>query len=158
MASLSLIKQLGLTGVQYNALSSLAETDLSASAIIARLQGTEAAIRRQTGFQAINALRGVISTRPYINSVTLNARPNPNRIPFALTTQKRAYSYRLELSVINEDTGETEIVTRNLSSSTLLTKQEAIDSIMDAFAETNSTSGVEFDSARVIQITQTPLE
>lgn len=154
MAGLSLIKKLGISGLQYNALSSLAESELSANAIIASLKGTEAAINRAKGLQAIRELRGVISTRPYVTSVNYNARLNPDRLPYALTDQKREYSFRAELRVLNANTGEFETVVRNLSSSELLTKQEAIDRLQEMFADTASTSGVEFDSAVITQVTR----
>lgn len=150
----TILERLGLTGVQYNSLKKLSETELSANAIINTLKGTGAAVNRQNGLAAIRELRGVIDTRPYVKSVNYNAQLNPDRLPYALTRQLRQYSYRAELTVLDQDTGETHIVVRNLSSTELLTKQQALDALEDMIFADTSTSGVEYIDAAITEVTQ----
>lgn len=156
MSALSLIKELGLTGAQFNALSSLAESELSANAIIAQLSGTEAAIQRSKGLQVIKALRGITSTRPYVASVGVNKNLNPDNLPYAATDQLRNYSYRLVLTVTTDTDPTPQNIYRNVKSNDLLTKQQAIDEFLEQFND--GSDGYQYDviSAQVQQVTKKP--
>lgn len=156
MAGISLVEKLGLTGFQYNALSSLAESDLSANAIIQQLQGTQAAVQRSKGLQAIRELRGIQATRPYVASVGVTKNLNPESIPYAATDQLRNYSYRLVLTVTTDTDPAPRSIYRNVKSNDLLTKQQAIDEFLESFND--GSEGYQFDviSATVQQVTKKP--
>lgn len=151
---MSILDELGLTGAQYNALRSLSNTELSASAIIDQLAGTDAAIRRASGLKAVKAFRDITDVAPYIGSVGYDKGLNAGRIPRSVGEQKRRYSYEIRFDVRNKDTGETTFIHRNYSVSDLVTKQQAVDAWLEQFATNKSTSEYEITDYTVTTISE----
>lgn len=154
MAVRTIIEELGLSHAQFNALKSLAETDLSATAIIEKLKGSEGAIRRTTGLQAIRAFRDIVETRPYLKSVGYDKKLNPARIPRALGDQLRRYSYEIKFTVRAEDSDELSTLYRNFSTNELMTKQDVVDQWLEAFNEGAQSYNYDVEDYEVSAITE----
>lgn len=132
-----------------------AETTKSATEILESLKAQGLGIRRQTGLQVISYLReNTIPARSYIASVNLTKLPTISRLPLSLTNQLRNFAYKALLTGVNSLTGEEQTRSITVSSSQLLTKQEALD-IATSIADSDSQSGGLNGSTGVIaEITQ----
>lgn len=149
----SLLETLGVTGLQYNSLQVLYNQGYSASGAISFLQGTPAAIRKTTGLAVFRALGAADIAAKYVQSIPGYIIPNPANLSTSITSQKREYSYKFRLGVIDRNTGETSIVYRNLSSNDLVSAGVALDALQELMSNTQSTSGVDFQDAQLENIT-----
>lgn len=120
---------------------SLVETAASANEILEKLSLEGIGIRRATGLGVIRYLRETAQpARKYISSLTLNALPNPLRLPKSLTTTLRNFTYVTQLEGFSSKTGQLEQRTINVSSNALLTKQQALD-VAEQYATGSFQSG-----------------
>ena len=149
----SLLDTLGVSGLQYNALQVLYKQGYSASAAITFLQGTPAAIRRTSGLAVFRALGAQDVAAMYLATIPGSVIPNPANLAPSLTTQKREYSYRFTLGVVDANTGALSTVTRNISTNELISPDVALDYLQAKMAEGSSTSGVVYQSSTLDNIT-----
>ena len=91
---------------------------LSANAIQTTLRSAGMGIRRQTLLDTVRAIKGVETVGGRLRSLRLDRVPDPRRMPEALTTLRRAFSFRVELRGVEIDTGNpfTRFVTVTLDS------------------------------------------
>lgn len=127
----------------------------SGESILNDLKEIGEGIRRTDFYAAVNAVRNIQTTaRPYISSLTLNATPNIDRIPKSLTKMLTNFSYKVELTGFNKETGELDTAYANIISQKVLTKQQAIDAAV-AYTEANPDRyPVEGVSGRVTDVFQ----
>lgn len=137
-------------------LRELAETDLSANAILSRLKENGLGIRRSNGLSIISQLRNVISTRPYVANVGVNKQLTIDNLPTALTDIRRNFSYEIRIDGRLDATGEKASTYVTVTSDELLTKQEALDIAAD-YSDTDGTVyGISYDTATVTQVLVKP--
>lgn len=79
-------------------LTSLAETELSANAILQQVKDAGYAIRRQTGLDIIGALRDNVNAARQFRLISNTTIPDPNKFGTALTNIIRDYSYKVKVS------------------------------------------------------------
>ena len=97
---------------------------ISSRALTGILQRAGLGIRRQTLLDLMRLIEGEIAIAPILSALGLNRRPNPLRLPPAITKIRRAFSFTVRVRGADSDTGiETEqFVT--VTTDTLLTRGE----------------------------------
>ena len=97
---------------------------ISSRALTGILQRAGLGIRRQTLLDIMRLVEGEIAIGPVLSALGLNRRPNPLRLPPAITKIRRAFSFTVRVRGADLDTGiETErFVT--VATDTLLTRGE----------------------------------
>lgn len=125
---------------------------LSSRRIAEALQVGGLGIRRSTILEVMKRERALLDHAANLKFLGLNRRPNPDRLPEALTPIRRRYSYTIELRGRIIDTQE--LITRNVTvaSSNLLTRGQA-ENIARGFVEDDpKTYGIEVDKAQLINV------
>lgn len=106
----------------------LAKTALTGTEILGQLRAAGLGIRTQTGYNAINYFRSIVQPAgQYTKFLNLNAYPTISRLPLSATKQLRNFSYWVDVRGFSKTTGEIQTTNIKVSSSQLLTKQQAID-------------------------------
>lgn len=136
---------------------SLVETESTASEILSKLSEEGLGIRRATGLQVINYLRGTVQpTRKYISSLTLNALPNVLRLPKNPLNQKKLLNYNVLLRGFSTLTGQLEEKRLTIASNTVLTKQQALDVAVQAGTGSFQSGGLDSATGSVEDIFYNP--
>lgn len=133
---------------------SAVETGKAALETLETLRNAGLKIRTQTFYQVYNYFTGPVTTaRNYISNIGLNNLPNIARLPESITKLPKNFYYELKIEVVSGETGEKQNVNLNISSNTLLSKQQAIDEIADRI-DTNSGGRYPytFSGAQVVNI------
>ena len=78
---------------------------LSANVLQTTLSAAGLGIRRQTLLDTIRAIRGVEAAGTRLRNLRLDRVPDPRRMPEALTTLRRSFSFRVQLRGVEIDTG-----------------------------------------------------
>lgn len=94
-----------------------------------------AALKSVTGITNPNVLPAIadyvsqytIPAIQYAKNLNLNSLPNISRLPYSLTTQLRNFAYNITLTGFDPNTGSLTDKYITVSSSSLLTKQQALD-------------------------------
>jgi hypothetical protein len=81
----------------------LAETDLSASAILRQLQGMGLSLRRQTGLDLIGALRDNVNAARQFRLIADSVIPDPSKFGTAVTDVISNYYYKVKLHNAPQD-------------------------------------------------------
>ncbi len=102
---------------------------LGADKILGALKASGFGVRRTDGLRVIRALREQKRNQTYVDSLGFNELPDEGRLSPSLTTLLRNYSYRIVVNGIHRDTGENTSLFYHISTSTLLTKREALDKL-----------------------------
>jgi hypothetical protein len=105
---------------------------LSANALGRVLAEGGLGIRRQTLLDIVRAEKGVQVAGAALRFLRETAIPNPLRLPEALTTIRRLYSFMVEVRGIAGDTGERISQFITVTSNTLLTKREIQELALEA--------------------------
>ncbi len=100
---------------------------LSHNEILRRYKAAGGELRRKAGLDVLNRLDAIQSTKKYISSVNLSKHLDKLRIPFASGETLRDYSFTVRVTGVHPDTGLKIERHIQVSSSVLLTKQQAID-------------------------------
>lgn len=141
------------SAIQY--IESLASTDLSPSEILSTLSNSGIQIRRAAGLTTINYFRGtVIPSSKYVQALNLNSYPTIVRLPLSATKLLRNFSYRVKLTGFLKTTGELVDNFINISTHSLLTKQQAIDAAVEIAGASDSKYSVTGASGKVTDIFQ----
>lgn len=108
-------------------LDSLAEKGLPANEMLRQASALGYKIQRTAGLAYIRQAKKIISTRPYVSSLKKSSLPNPDRIPFAKYQTRRAYSYNVPYSTVDNETGEIKYTAVTVSTDNIISKQQAQD-------------------------------
>lgn len=143
-------------GAAVSFIRSAVEAGKAASETLEALRNAGLGIRTQTFYQVVNYFKGPVETaRNYVSYLGLQNLPNIARLPKTLTNIAKNFTYELKVEVISSETGEKTTRTINVSSNTLLSKQEAIDTIAGIIEENpNNRYSFEFSGAQVTNIFQ----
>ena len=107
---------------------------VSSRALTVILQNAGLGIRRQTLLDIMRLMEGEAAIGPVLSALGINRRPNPLRLPPAITKIRRAFSFRVRVRGSIEDTGEPTERFITVTSDTLLTRGE-IEAIADEAIE-----------------------
>jgi hypothetical protein len=142
---------------------SLVEAGLGANEIQDALKGTQYALRRTVLLDMRRAILDIVDTRPFLQNLRNDLRPDPSRLPPPLTTTLRKYSFTVSVRGTDTETGEPTTRRISISTDTLLTGQELKDKALsiadDVFTgkyAKDTLSGIEPDSAVVLDGTNDP--
>lgn len=139
----------------FSFISSLAKEDISSSEILARVAANGLTIRQNTGLNIINYLRNnTIPATKYLNSLNMNVLPSIARIPQSITTQLRNFAYTVSINGVSQFTGEQLEKFITVSTNSLLSKQQALDTALTMASNATQSGGLIPDSGSVVSIQQ----
>lgn len=135
---------------------SAVETGKAATETLESLRALGMGIRTESFYKVYNYFAGpVTQTRNYISNIGLQNLPNIARLPPSLTKLPKNFYYELKIEVVSSETGEKKNVNLNISTNTLLSKQQAIDEIADRIdTNPNGRYPYTFSGAQVVNIFQ----
>lgn len=141
-------------GAVVSFIRSAVETGKKATETLNAFREAAGKIRTEVFYKTFNYFAGpVAAARNYISNIGLNNLPNIERLPESLTKTLKNFSYELKVEVISNETGEAETRALNISSNTLLTKQQAIDEIAGVIeANPNGRYNYSFSAAKVTNV------
>lgn len=113
--------------------------------------GGFAAPRRTVLLEVMRAMRGVEESGKALRFLRQGARPDPARLPEALTTIRRAYSFTLEVRGTHISTGAPLVQHVTVTSDTLLTRAEMEAAAAEAVDQGNERYGIEVESVLPIK-------
>lgn len=122
---------------------------LSANAIQDVLSGRGLGIRRQTLLDLVRLERGVQETINVLRFIHPGSRPNPDRLPEALTKIRRSFSFNVEVRARRLDTGEPFSQFVTVSTDRLLTRQQIEAQAIRAVERSPDRYGLEAEEALV---------
>lgn len=105
---------------------------LSSRALERVIRAAGLAIRRQDLLTAMRLESGVQTQGSELRFLNQDHRPNPARLPIALTKIRRQYSFIVEVSGVNVSTGELTRRNVTVTSDSLLTRREIEAAAVDA--------------------------
>ena len=100
------------------------------------LQKAGLGIRRQTLLDIMRLMEGEAAIGPVLSALGINRRPNPLRLPPALTKIRRAFSFTVRVLGVDVDTGATSESFVTVTTDTLLTRGE-IEALAEQAIETD---------------------
>lgn len=100
---------------------------VSSRALTGILQRAGLGIRRQTLLDIMRLVEGEAAIAPVLSALGLNRRPNPLRLPPALTKIRRAFSFTVRASGTDTSTGVLREQFVTVTTDTLLTRGEIED-------------------------------
>jgi hypothetical protein len=103
------------SGVSRGLSTTQIQTELSAGGI---------GVRRTDLLEAVRAVRGAELAADRLKSVRSDYRPDPSRLPQAVTRQLREYSFRVRVQGYNPETGNPESRYFNVSTNELMTRED----------------------------------
>ena len=103
---------------------------IGSRALTGILQRAGLGIRRQTLLDIMRLMDGEAAIGPVLSALGLNRRPNPLRLPPALTKIRRAFSFTIRVQGVDVDTGAFSESFVTVTTDTLLTRGE-----LEALAE-----------------------
>ena len=112
---------------------------VSSRALTGILQRAGLGIRRQTLLDIMRLVEGEAAIGPVLSALGVNRRPNPLRLPPALTKIRRAFSFTVRVSGLDVDTGASSERFVTVTTDTLLTRGEI---------ETLASQAIEADRGR----------
>ncbi len=112
---------------------------VSSRALTGILQRAGLGIRRQTLLDLMRLMEGEAAIGPVLSALGVNRRPNPLRLPPALTKIRRAFSFTVRVRGVDKDGSTERFVTVTTDTLPLPTRAE-----LEAFAE----QAIEADRAR----------
>jgi len=107
---------------------------LSANAIQKALQANDIHLRRTTVLDLVRRERELVSAGSSLKFLNLGSRPDPRRLPEALTAIRRRYSFTVEVRGTLLSNGESRTQNITVVSDRLLTRGE-IEATASGFAE-----------------------
>lgn len=110
---------------------------ISSRALTGILQRAGLGIRRQTLLDIMRLMEGEAAIGPVLSALGLNRRPNPLRLPPALTKIRRAFSFTVRVQGVDVDTGAFSESFVTVTTDTLLTRGE-IEALAEQAIETDS--------------------
>jgi hypothetical protein len=99
-------------------------------------------LRRQVLLDVMRAVSGVQSAGAQLKFLGLDKIPNPARIPAALTTIRREFSYKIEVRGVSSMTGQSMTRFVQVTSSRNLTRREMQDAALDAIGSDQERYGI----------------
>lgn len=112
---------------------SMVEKGLSTTAIEATLKASGLSFRRTDFLELVRGVREVELSRDYLKSVPRKFAPNPLRLPAPVGKTLRAFSFKVNISGRGGITGAKASQTITVSSSTNMTREQAIAKAVDLF-------------------------
>lgn len=125
---------------------------LASRAIAGTLQKAGLGIRRSTLLKIMRKERSLVQHGLNMRFLPLKRFPNPLKLPTALTKLRRAYSYTVKVFGTNMGTGEPRTQQVTVSSSKLLTRQQAEDIAMDYGRGQYDSGQMEVDRVQLINV------
>ena len=113
---------------------------VSSRALTGILQKAGLGIRRQTLLDIMRLMEGEAAIGPVLSALGLNRRPNPLRLPPALTKIRRAFSFTVRARGLDADTGASVERFVTVTTDTLLTRGE-IEALAEQALEGEGPSG-----------------
>lgn len=110
---------------------------VSSRALTGILQKAGLGIRRQTLLDIMRLMEGEAAIGPVLSGLGLNRRPNPLRLPPALTKIRRAFSFTVRIQGVDVETGVGSQRFITVTTDTLLTRGE-IEALAEQAIETDS--------------------
>ena len=109
---------------------------VSSRALTGILQRAGLGIRRQTLLDIMRLVEGEAAIGPVLSALGINRRPNPLRLPPALTKIRRAFSFTVRVSGLDVDTGVSSERFVTVTTDTLLTRGE-VEALAEQAIETD---------------------
>lgn len=113
---------------------------VSSRQIMGILQKAGLGIRRQTLLDMMRLIEGEVAIGPVLSALGINRRPNPFRLPPAITKIRRAFSFTVRVRGLETDTGISSEQFIQVTTDTLLTRgeiealaQQAIEADMNRY-------------------------
>lgn len=113
--------------------------------------GGLSAPRRQVLLDTMRALKGVEDAGKALKFLRQDARPDPSRLPEALTTIRRQYSFTVEVRGTLISTGEDFVQHVTVTSDSLLTRAEMEEAAVEAVDQGQERYGIKVSSALPIK-------
>lgn len=127
---------------------------ISSRSIATELTAGGIGIRRSDLLGIMRREREIIQHGLNMRFLPLNRRPNPDRLPEALTRLRRRYSYVVEAFGTDLGTGQLRKQTITIASSTLLTRLAA-EQLAEQYAQGQFDSGqLEVDRVQLVNVLQ----
>jgi hypothetical protein len=114
-------------------------------------EGLGSSIRRQTLLDIIRDVRNIFDVGAQLRFLNQESRPNPARLPEALTKIRREFSFTVEVRGIFGPTGLSTIQNVTITSDTLLTRREMEEAAIEAVEEGSDRYQLDIVSAIPIQ-------
>lgn len=116
---------------------------LSARAIGSALRAGGMSFSNNFLFSAVREVRNLSNAGALVAALGDNERPNPSRLPFALTETRRKYSFLVEVEGTNAQTGALTRQHVTVSTDRLLTRSEMEDAAIEAVESNPDRYGLE---------------
>jgi hypothetical protein len=123
---------------------------LSSRSISEALSNAGLGLRRQTLLDVMRLESGIQSAGRNLQFISPNNRPDPSRLPSALTRLRRLYSFTVQVTGTLTATGQTAIQHITVTSDSLMTRAEIEQAAQDAAEEGVDKYGMEVDSVKLI--------
>lgn len=136
----SLLSKLGKSAAQaYPIIQRGIREGLSANAIQKVLRDSGLGVRRTSLLEVVRAERGVQEAGERLRFLRPDRRPDPSRLPLAITKQRRLYSYTIRIRGADPFTAEPFERWFNVSSDQLLTRND-VEAIAEEFSREDGLS------------------
>lgn len=136
----------------YPVIRALVAAGQSGQEVYESLQAAGLGARKTDVLAIVRNESDAILTRSDISRYLQDTVPDLSRIREAATKIVAPYSYTLEVTLLDPDTGEEEVVLRQGHSQDLLSPAEAANNFMDTNAEGNLYNGQEVSDVRTVDI------
>ena len=97
---------------------------ISTTALQQSLSSAGIGVRRQDLLDAIRAVKGAEAAADVLKSIRSDFRPNPDRLPFAVTRQLREFSFRVRVTGYDVNAGAETNRYFNISTDTNMSRDE----------------------------------
>lgn len=119
---------------------------LSANAIQKALAANDVHLRRSTILDLVRKERELVSAGSSLKFLNQNSRPDPRRLPEALTAIRRQYSFTVEVRGTSLSSGESRVQNITVVSDRLMTRGEIEDTATGFAEDGGERYGMEVDS------------
>ena len=123
---------------------------LSSRALQSVLANAGLGIRRQTLLDVMRAEQGMVTKSSQLQSLGMDRTPNPDRLPEALTKQRRQYSFRVQVGTYYDVNGEESAAYVSVATDSLLTRAQIEEKALAALEESDSQYGVVITSIKLV--------
>lgn len=100
---------------------------MSTTVLQRELSAAGIGVRRADLLEAVRAVRGATLAADRLKSVRSDLRPDPSRLPHAVTRQLREYSYKVRVQGFSPTTGQPETRYFSVATNDLLSRNEIED-------------------------------
>jgi len=127
---------------------------MSTTVLQRELSAAGIGVRRTDLLEAVRGIRGATLAADRLKSVRSDLRPDPARLPHAVTRQLREYSFRVRVQGLNPLSGQHESRWFQVSTNELLTRNEIEDVALGYSVDTEVYEPFDPDQVDLISATR----